>query len=83
MKDVLDFYGKPIVNGSEVAFNYSGEVRMGHVFSVELVKRYGETHNKWTKEPYVKITIIPLGSKNWAATKPSVITNRHNLVVLS
>lgn len=38
---VRDYYGLEITPGRRVAFNYSGQVRLGHVTRLESSNRYG------------------------------------------
>ena len=72
----VDYYGKPVQPGVRVAYNYSGEVRLGSVINVQFCTRYGKTH-RFNKLPYLKIKIIPDGQ-----TFESTVTNPNNLVVI-
>ncbi len=39
--ELLDYQSKPIGNGTTVAFNYSGSVRLGFVKEIKEVTRHG------------------------------------------
>lgn len=69
---ITDHYGVEIMPGSKVAFNYSGEVRLGEVVSVgpPVAK-----NPYWTRDA---IRIRHQGDRKTI----SVIASRRNLVVL-
>lgn len=55
-KTLRDYKGDEIIPGVKVAFNYSGQVRLGWVSDIKFVKRYNRTHD-FNLNPYVSITI--------------------------
>lgn len=42
--DVKDIYGSPLEVGTKVAFNYSGEVRLGTITNISFYTPYGTRH---------------------------------------
>lgn len=65
-----DPYGKQIKKGDRVAFNYSGEVRLGTIIEVREVNHYGKVR------PLFVVSHLDIPSIN------SKITNSRNMVVL-
>lgn len=76
MPPITDIYGNILKAGILVAFNYSGEVRLGKLLSIKTATKYGKTHD-YSGEPYIKLEVQHQGSAN-----TSTITRRQNLVVL-
>ena len=74
---INDVYEKKLAVGVTVAFNYSGELRIGNIVEIKPAKRYGKTVNDWTREAYVTIHIQHCDSR-----MVSKITNRKNVVVI-
>lgn len=74
--DPKDAYDNVISHGRRVAYNYQGEVRIGHVVGVENTKRNGKLVNTRTKEPHLVISI------RQACGTVSKVSNRKNLVVI-
>lgn len=59
-----DKYGKPLVVGARVAFNCSSEVCIGTLIAITPAKRYSETVQAWSGEPYHNFDIRHQKSKN-------------------
>jgi hypothetical protein len=76
MNPIQDSYGQILKPGARVAFNYSGNVRLGKLLTVKPVKHYGKAHN-YTGEPFLKFEVEHQGTN-----MTSTITSRHNLVVI-
>jgi len=74
---IRDVYEKELKVGTGVAFNFSGELRLGSIVEIKPTKRYGKTVNEYTKEPYVTIHIQHCDSR-----MVSKITSRKNVVVI-
>lgn len=65
-----DFYSNEIAPGARVAFNLSGEVRIGFIDEVKTQMRYGRLSDL--------IIVNEVGTN-----KKSKVTSRRNLVVLN
>lgn len=78
MKPIVlkDVYDNVISIGRRVAYNYQGEVRIGHVTAIVNIKRGGNLINEWTKEPYICIHVMQSNKKISKVSKPK------NLVVI-
>jgi len=80
---ITDPYGVSIFVGSKVAFNYSGEVRIGTVVDIKSVTHTDylgvkRTCNPWgDNEPYVSISV-----REEKSGRISKVGKRKNLVVL-
>jgi hypothetical protein len=63
-----DYRGAPLTEGATVAFNYSGEVKIGTIVKVSETNRYGRRgHLFHVRHPY----------------GVSKVTNKNNLVVIN
>lgn len=71
-----DYYGKELKTDTKVAFNYSGELRMGTITEIKSVTRHGRTES-WGHEPLIEIRV-----KHCDGNQISKITNRKNVVVI-
>ena len=71
-----DVYEKELKVGVNVAFNYSGELRIGKIVEIKSVTRNGKTES-WNHEPFFNI-----GVQHCDTNQVSKITNRKNLVVI-
>jgi hypothetical protein len=78
MDDHRDAYGNEIRQGSLVAYNYSGAVRLGTVEAIKPRVRYGEGINKWTNRPFYAYHV-----KEKSSGKVSKIRYIKNLIAVT
>jgi hypothetical protein len=71
-----DYYGNVIKEGTKVAFNYSGEVRIGTVISIKNVTRKGSKIDRYTGEHHICVKVEH--SDNGAVSK----VGKKNLVAI-
>lgn len=69
---ISDYHGTPIEVGSKVAYNYSGQVRMGRVTRIFQGSRHG-----W---PATHFKVRPIDAP--PNLSDSTITNPYNLLVI-
>ena len=74
--DAQDPYGNRIMIGSTVAYNYSGEVRMGVVQKLSRRLKYGYSKG------YIEVKLIP-GRIDKGYSRISKVTRPENLIVLN
>jgi len=72
-----DHYGNLLMPGTQVAFNFQGQLRKGTIVDIRARQQYGRAKD-YSGEPYLTIEVVHCDNNR----QKSKVTNRKNVVAI-